>query len=137
MTVELKFQKLYLAKTLKLHLQVAKHWIIRSYQQWLPCKHYAHFKLGTLNRYLKTCMIGKFFFDYLFSLYTNFIMRWKRMKWKLCAQFYSLEKLVSIMLFGKPKADPNATVAKNALPGTVPGSTPPVLLAATRGYYKV
>ena len=41
------------------------------------------------------------------------------------------------MLFGKPKADPNATVAKNALPGTVPGSTPPVLLAATRGYYKV
>ena len=48
-----------------------------------------------------------------------------------------MEKLVSIMLFGKPKADPNATVAKNALPGTVPGSTPPVLLAATRGYYKV
>ena len=41
------------------------------------------------------------------------------------------------MLFGKPNADPNATAAKNALPGTVPGSTPPVLLAATRGYYKV
>ena len=41
------------------------------------------------------------------------------------------------MLFGKPNADPNATAAKNALPGTVPGSTPPVLLAATRGYFKV
>ena len=48
-----------------------------------------------------------------------------------------LEKVVSIMLFGKPNADPNATAAKNALPGTVPGSTPPVLLAATRGYFKV
>lgn len=51
--------------------------------------------------------------------------------------YYRLEKVVSIMLFGKPNADPNATAAKNALPGTVPGSTPPVLLAATRGYYKV
>ena len=51
--------------------------------------------------------------------------------------YYRLEKVVSIMLFGKPKADPNATAAKNALPGTVPGSTPPVLLAATRGYYRV
>ena len=35
-------------------------------------------------------------------------------------------------------ADPNATAAgKDALPGTVPGSTPSVFLAATRGYYKV
>ena len=33
--------------------------------------------------------------------------------------------------------DPNATGAKNALPGTVPGSTPPILLAATRGYHRV
>ena len=50
---------------------------------------------------------------------------------------FRLEKIVSIMLFGKPNANPNATAAKNALPGTVPGSTPPILLAATRGYYKV
>ena len=67
----------------------------------------------------------------------KYIIRWKRIEYELTAKFYRLEKLVSIMLFGKPKADPNATVAKNALPGTVPGSTPPVLLAATRGYYKV
>ena len=33
--------------------------------------------------------------------------------------------------------NPNGTGAKGALPGTVPGSTPGVLLAATRGYYKV
>ena len=34
--------------------------------------------------------------------------------------------------------DPNATAAgKDAIPGTVPGSTPPVFLAATRGYHKV
>ena len=33
--------------------------------------------------------------------------------------------------------DPNGTAARNALPGTVPGSTPGVLLAAVRGYYKV
>ena len=51
--------------------------------------------------------------------------------------YLRLEKVVSIILFGKPRADPNATAAKGALPGTVPGSTPPVLLAATRGYYKV
>ena len=48
-----------------------------------------------------------------------------------------MEKIVSLLLFGKPNADPCATAAKGALPGTVPGSTPPVLLAATRGYYKV
>ena len=46
-----------------------------------------------------------------------------------------LEKLVITLL--EKGVDPNATGAKNALPGTVPGSTPPVLLAATRGYYKV
>ena len=51
--------------------------------------------------------------------------------------YLRLEKLVSILLFGKPSVDPNATAAKGALPGTIPGSTPPVLLAATRGYYKV
>ncbi len=33
--------------------------------------------------------------------------------------------------------NPNSTAARNALPGTVPGSTPSVLLAATRGYHKV
>ena len=34
--------------------------------------------------------------------------------------------------------DPNATAAgKDAIPGTVPGSTPPVFLAATRGYHKL
>ena len=33
--------------------------------------------------------------------------------------------------------DPNGTAARNSLPGTVPGSTPGVLLAAVRGYYKV
>ena len=36
-----------------------------------------------------------------------------------------------------PGIDPNGTAARNALPGTVPGSTPRVLLAAVRGYYKV
>ena len=75
--------------------------------------------------------------SYASILNQNDIIRWKRIEYELIAKFYRLEKLVSIMLFGKPKADPNATVAKNALPGTVPGSTPPVLLAATRGYYKV
>ena len=35
------------------------------------------------------------------------------------------------------RVDPNATAAKDALPGTVPGSTPPALLAATRGYHRV
>ena len=34
--------------------------------------------------------------------------------------------------------DPNATAAgKDVVPGTVPGSTPPVFLAATRGYHKL
>lgn len=47
----------------------------------------------------------------------------------------SLEKLVGTLL--DKGIDPNATAAKGALPGTVPGSTPGVLLAATRGYYKV
>ena len=46
-----------------------------------------------------------------------------------------LEQLVSSLL--EIGVDPNATGAKNALPGTVPGSTPPILLAATRGYHKV
>ncbi len=46
-----------------------------------------------------------------------------------------LENLVSILL--DKGVDPNATAAKGALPGTVPGSTPGILLAATRGYYKV
>ena len=36
-----------------------------------------------------------------------------------------------------PGIDPNGTAARNALPGTLPGSTPGVLLAAVRGYYKV
>ena len=36
-----------------------------------------------------------------------------------------------------PGIDPNGTAARNALPGTVPGSTPGVLLASVRGYYKV
>ena len=34
-------------------------------------------------------------------------------------------------------ADPNGCGAKGAIPGSVPGSTPPVILAATRGYYHV
>ena len=34
-------------------------------------------------------------------------------------------------------ADPNAVAAKGVTAGTVRGSTPAVMLAATRGYYKV
>ncbi len=33
--------------------------------------------------------------------------------------------------------DPNAVAARGALPGSVPGSTPAVFLAATRGYWRV
>ncbi len=46
-----------------------------------------------------------------------------------------LEELVKALL--SKGVDPNETAAKAALPGTVPGSTPAVFLAATRGYYKV
>ena len=46
-----------------------------------------------------------------------------------------LEKLVETLL--DKGIDPNACGAKNAIPGTVPGSTPPILLAATRGYFKI
>ena len=42
----------------------------------------------------------------------------------------SLEKLVSTLL--DKGINPNGTAARDALPGTVPGSTPGVLLAATR-----
>lgn len=47
----------------------------------------------------------------------------------------SLAELVQLLL--DQGANPNGTAAKGELPGTVPGSTPPVFLAATRGYYKV
>ena len=41
------------------------------------------------------------------------------------------------VILDRPGVDPNATAARGSLAGTVAGSTPPVLLAATRGYYKV
>lgn len=46
-----------------------------------------------------------------------------------------LENLVAALL--SRGIDPNSTGAKNALPGEVSGSTPGVLLAANRGYYRV
>ena len=49
---------------------------------------------------------------------------------------HKLAEVVQVLV-SKDQVDPNATAAKNALPGTVPGSTPPVLLAATRGYFKL
>lgn len=42
-----------------------------------------------------------------------------------------LEKVIEMVL-ERPDVDPNATAAKGILAGTVAGSTPPVLLAATR-----
>jgi hypothetical protein len=45
--------------------------------------------------------------------------------------------LVVKVILDRPGVDPNATAVRGALAGTVAGSTPPVLLAATRGYYKV
>jgi len=42
-----------------------------------------------------------------------------------------LEKIIA-MILERPDVDPNATAARGILAGTVAGSTPPVLLAATR-----
>ncbi len=55
-------------------------------------------------------------------------------------KIYSTNKLMNLILkviLDRPGVDPNATAVRGALAGTVAGSTPPVLLAATRGYYKV
>ncbi len=52
----------------------------------------------------------------------------------------SLKMIIFILfqeILDRPGVDPNATAVRGALAGTVAGSTPPVLLAATRGYYKV
>lgn len=51
----------------------------------------------------------------------------------------NLHKLIETIVFKLLHlgTDPNSTGTTGVLPGTVPGSTPPVLLAATRGYHRV
>ncbi|TRY68237.1 hypothetical protein TCAL_06841 [Tigriopus californicus] len=51
----------------------------------------------------------------------------------------NLHKLIEAIVFKLLHlgTDPNSTGTTGVLAGTVPGSTPPVLLAATRGYHRV